>query len=109
MSAQRIANKSAAVLLLAERHREIHRSLVKHGSVRVADLARRISVSEETIRRDLRALAAAGIASTVHGGAILRSRLTDVDHVVPPIALRGNVQQHAKNEIGIAAAARVEN
>ncbi|WP_256728869.1 substrate-binding domain-containing protein [Microbacterium oleivorans] len=45
------------------------------GSVRVADLARRLGVAELTIRRDIGYLADRGLLTRVHGGATLRSRL----------------------------------
>ena len=104
-----ITRGRAPGLLVAERQRQIRRWLVEQGSVHVADLARRIVVSEETIRRDLRALQAEGIAQTVHGGAILRTFADRDGPGVPPVDLRENVEQRAKNAIGAAAAAQVES
>jgi len=98
-----------ATLLVVERQRRLREWLVEHGSVRVTDAARRVGVSEETIRRDLRTLAADGIARTVHGGAILRERADAGGAPVPPVDLRANVEQSAKNAIGIAAAAVVRD
>src|SRR4051812_32799987 len=80
-------------LLVAERHREIGRLLIEHGSVRVSELARRIDVSAETIRRDLRALAHAGVADTVHGGAILRRSPAAAGPDRLPVDLRHNVER----------------
>jgi DeoR/GlpR family transcriptional regulator of sugar metabolism len=96
-------------LLVAQRLRKISQWLGELGSVRVADLARRVKVSEETIRRDLRALAAAGIAETVHGGAILVERSDQPRALVPPVDLRASVQHQAKTAIGEAAAAHVRD
>jgi DeoR/GlpR family transcriptional regulator of sugar metabolism len=96
-------------LLVAERHRQIRHWLAQQGSVRVTDLARRIVVSQETIRRDLRALEAEGVARTVHGGAILRAQADAEPPGVPPVDLRRNVEQRAKNAIAAAAAGYVEN
>jgi DeoR/GlpR family transcriptional regulator of sugar metabolism len=96
-------------LLVAERQRQIRHWLVERGSVRVTDLARRIAVSEETIRRDLRVLAKAGIADTVHGGAILRALTETATPAVPPVDLRQNVEQKAKNAIGATVAEYVRN
>ena len=102
-----LAKTTGDPLLVAERHREIGRLLAEHGSVRVSDLARRIDVSAETIRRDLRAFAHAGVADTVHGGAILRRTSGAAGPDRLPVDLRHNVERPAKEAIGRAAAARV--
>jgi DeoR/GlpR family transcriptional regulator of sugar metabolism len=101
--------RADTTLLVAERQRQIRRWLVERGSVRVAELAQRVRVSEETIRRDLRALAGEGIASIVHGGAIVRTFDHTGERGVPPVDRRQNVEQQAKNAIGSAAAAVVSN
>ncbi|SJN39919.1 Transcriptional repressor of the fructose operon, DeoR family [Microbacterium esteraromaticum] len=54
----------------AERHIVILELLASHGHVQVTDLANRLSVSEETIRRDLRVLERAERLSRAHGGAV---------------------------------------
>lgn len=96
-------------LLLAERHRRIRRQLEERGSVHVADLARRMGVSEETIRRDLRALAAEGTAAIVHGGAILRRLTASGEAAIPPVERRQHVEQGPKSAIGARAAACVQD
>lgn len=101
--------RSDPALLVAARLREIRRWLVEAGSVRVTDLAGRLSVSEETIRRDLRALASQGIAQTVHGGAMLRTFTDGGGPGVPSVDQRQNVEHQAKHDIGMAAAREVEN
>ena len=53
-----------------ERHELVLRRLQEVGRVEVADLALAFGVSGLTIRRDLDQLAAAGVLSRVHGGAI---------------------------------------
>ena len=54
----------------------LQRLLTKQGSVSVSDLARRMRVSEMTIRRDLEKLSAAGAVARVHGGAVAQGRLS---------------------------------
>ncbi|MBC7633357.1 DeoR/GlpR family DNA-binding transcription regulator [Aeromicrobium sp.] len=56
-------------LLLAER-------LHQHGRLSVIDLAEELSVSSETIRRDLAVLERDGLAQRVHGGAVAARPLT---------------------------------
>jgi DeoR/GlpR family transcriptional regulator of sugar metabolism len=51
------------------RHQAILEALRANESVDVGNLARRFSVTEMTVRRDLRALDRAGKLSRVHGGA----------------------------------------
>lgn len=57
--------------LLAEERREaIRRWLATEGKVRASELGERLSVSLDTVRRDLQELAAAGELRRVHGGAL---------------------------------------
>jgi DeoR/GlpR family transcriptional regulator of sugar metabolism len=60
----------ATILLLDERQAEIRRRLVSNDRVIAGDLAQEFQVSEDTIRRDLRELAAAGQCIRVYGGAL---------------------------------------
>ena len=53
----------SATLLLKQRHALIQQQLHADGRVLALDLARQLDVSEDTIRRDLREMAAAGRAS----------------------------------------------
>lgn len=57
-------------MLTEERQGLIVRLLTAEGAVGVADLARRLKVSRETIRRDLNRLAASGALRTTRGGAL---------------------------------------
>ncbi|MBT2339935.1 MULTISPECIES: DeoR/GlpR family DNA-binding transcription regulator [Pseudomonas] len=54
-----------------ERQQLISERLARYGRVIAADLASEFNVSEHSIRRDLGALAAAGVCKRVYGGAIL--------------------------------------
>lgn len=54
----------------AERQEDIQVLLQEHGHLTVAELAQHFGVSEMTIRRDLKALAALGLIQREHGGAL---------------------------------------
>ncbi|MFC3687998.1 DeoR/GlpR family DNA-binding transcription regulator [Aquipuribacter hungaricus] len=80
-----------------ERQDRILSGLKEHGRVEVAGLAVALGVSEDTVRRDLRALAAAGHVQKTHGGAVA---------VDPARASWADRQDLAVDEkAGIAAAA----
>ena len=57
-------------LLLRERQGIIRKRLAEEGRVIAADLAQEFRISEDTIRRDLREMAAAGFCRRVYGGAL---------------------------------------
>jgi len=63
-------SRTGVNLLPPQRHREILASMETNGSVRVTHLARRMGVTEETIRRDLEKLGADGQLVRIHGGAV---------------------------------------
>lgn len=52
------------------RRRQITALVREHGSVRAADLRDMFGVTDETIRRDLNALAESGVLRRLHGGAV---------------------------------------
>lgn len=55
---------------VAQRRNEIANATVAHGHSSVAELAAKFDVTQETIRRDLKALEAENLVHRVHGGAI---------------------------------------
>lgn len=57
-------------LLLHERQGIIRKRLADEGRVIATDLAQEFQISEDTIRRDLREMAAAGLCKRVYGGAL---------------------------------------
>lgn len=57
-------------MLAPTRHEAILDSLADHGTVATAELAERLGVSVDTVRRDLLELEAAGQLRRVHGGAV---------------------------------------
>jgi DeoR/GlpR family transcriptional regulator of sugar metabolism len=86
-----------------ERQRAIEDQLKEAGRVEVAALAVAYNVSEDSIRRDLQALAAKGLVQKTHGGAIaLQPGALSMDQ-------RLEVRTNAKDAIASAAAARVES
>lgn len=66
-----------------ERQQVIALLAQERGRVGVADLARRFSVTPETVRRDLEVLSAAGTIDRVHGGAVPAGRLRLMEAAVP--------------------------
>jgi DeoR/GlpR family transcriptional regulator of sugar metabolism len=60
-------------MMTEERRRSIVQTLQREGKVLASELSKNLNVSEDTIRRDLRELAAVGVLQRVHGGALPRS------------------------------------
>lgn len=81
-----------------ERHQRIIGELDVVGRVSVTTLSHVLDVTAETIRRDLDALEAAGALRRVHGGAVRRSSLTELD-----LAERSRRNSPAKRAIADAA------
>jgi DeoR family fructose operon transcriptional repressor len=73
-----------------ERHQQILDTARSRGRVEVAGLARELSVTPETVRRDLTALERRGVLRRVHGGAIAVERL--------------GIERHVADRVGSAAA-----
>jgi DeoR/GlpR family transcriptional regulator of sugar metabolism len=86
------------IALKEERHQQILELLGSEGRVLAADLSSRYSVSEDTIRRDLRELARSGRIQRVHGGALPR-RAEAV-----PFVSRQQIDIESKTGIARAAA-----
>jgi len=84
-------------MLTAERRQVILTRLERDGKVVASELVATLGVSEDTVRRDLRELAAGGHVQRVHGGAL------------PPasnagsFAQRLNISQEAKAHLAEAA------
>lgn len=79
-----------------ERQGRIIDRLRRHGRVIAADLAVEFRVSEDSIRRDLRELAARGLCKRVYGGALLMTES-------PPLAERR--REHVEQKRRLAALA----
>lgn len=86
----------------AERQQRIAAELRERGRVEVAELASAYGVSEDTVRRDLRQLAARGLVQKTHGGAVA------LQATLLPTAQRASVLTGPKRAIARAAARHVE-
>ncbi|WP_413197188.1 DeoR/GlpR family DNA-binding transcription regulator [Pararobbsia alpina] len=95
--------KSAPDGALADHRRElILETLAEGGQCRVSDLAKRFSLSEMTVRRDLQVLEAQGLLRRVHGGAVLVN--PDIEYPI-----RAREGQSQKHRIGRCAAGLIRN
>ncbi|WP_375386320.1 DeoR/GlpR family DNA-binding transcription regulator [uncultured Microbacterium sp.] len=92
-------------MLAAERRRKIADLVSSAGAVSTEDLATRLDVSAETIRRDLLALEEDGRIARVHGGATVTTR-SEVSFE-PSFDVRSAVSPERKQRIAQTAAALV--
>ena len=88
-------------MLVAERRDLLLRRLDRDGKLVARDLAAELGVSEDSVRRDLRDLAAAGLCQRVYGGAVPASRAL-VDY-----AARASVEPESKQRVAARAAALI--
>src|SRR5438552_7727773 len=88
-------------MLTDQRKRRILERLRRDGQVVAKDLSAAFGSSEDTIRRDLRELAASGLLLRVHGGALPASP------AVADLPARRSMATDAKAAIGRAAAGLV--
>jgi DeoR/GlpR family transcriptional regulator of sugar metabolism len=92
----------------AERLQHLQRKLVERGRISVSEESALFAVSDETIRRDIKALAEGGMADAVFGGAVLRQNSGLAALGILPVDEREKVEHAAKNAIGIMAADHVK-
>src|SRR5262245_43184403 len=90
------SDASGDATLPRERQDRIVERLRRHGRVIAADLAVEFRVSEDSIRRDLRDLAARGLCKRVYGGALLMTNAA-------PLAERR--REHVERKRALAAVA----
>jgi DeoR/GlpR family transcriptional regulator of sugar metabolism len=90
-------------MLTRQRKAHILELLRRDGQIVARALSRDLQLSEDTIRRDLRELAAAGLLQRVHGGALPASP------ALADFAGRRQVAADGKAAIGKAAAAMVQD
>jgi len=88
------------VPLKEERLHRILETIRENGLATVTELSRRFGVSDVTIRRDLRELAARGLLRRAHGGAVLATPTPPE----PPVIQRMQQGRNGKERIGYAAA-----
>jgi DeoR/GlpR family transcriptional regulator of sugar metabolism len=89
-------------MLTKQRKAYILKILGEHGEVIAKDISEELELSEDTIRRDLRELAAEGKLQRVHGGALPASP------AVGDFAVRQQIAPDGKVAVGRAAAALVK-
>ena len=89
-------------MLTSQRKQKILELLRRDGQVIAKDLSQELSLSEDTIRRDLRELAAEGLLQRVHGGALPASP------ALGNFAARLHIATDEKSMIGRAAAKMVQ-
>lgn len=91
-------------MLKIERQNLIEQEIRKAGYVLVPDLSEELNCSEETIRRDLREMEAAGKLVRTHGGAYLVEKY-DKGY---PIELRRSYLQHTKERMAEVAVREIQ-
>ncbi|MDR5662884.1 DeoR/GlpR family DNA-binding transcription regulator [Burkholderia cenocepacia] len=85
-------------MLTTQRKKAILDALARDGQVLAAELSVQFGVSEDTVRRDLRELAAEGLLQRVHGGALPASP------AIAPFAQREALEAAEKQRIARRAA-----
>jgi DeoR family transcriptional regulator, glycerol-3-phosphate regulon repressor len=91
-------------MLTSQRERAILEHLTETGSARIDTLARALDVTDETVRRNVRRLEAAGMVTKVHGGVHLRDWRNE-----PSFAQRYVQNSGAKRRIAAAVADMVQD
>ena len=89
-------------MLSEQRKTHLLALLERDGRVVAKEVAAELAVSEDSIRRDLRELADAGLARRVYGGAL------PVEATEPPFADRTGVEPVSKARVAGAALSLVE-
>ena len=87
---------------LSFRHKEILNSARDTGRVSVEGLAAQLSVTPQTVRRDLNYLCDHGQLTRVHGGAVLESSVANMAY-----AARRSIAAEEKEAIGVLCAAAI--
>ena len=95
-------NRASPFMLTRERKLHIQSVLARDGRVVAKVLGEELGLSEDTIRRDLRELAAAGLLQRVHGGALPSSP------AMGNLSAREQLRTSSKSRIGRAAARLVQ-
>ncbi len=88
-------------MLALTRKNQIHEIILEQKSVTVSELAKKFSVTEETIRRDLKALEEAGVLTRTYGGAYIQNGVVnEIQLSIRETALVPNKQTIAKRCAG---------
>ncbi|MFK3663358.1 DeoR/GlpR family DNA-binding transcription regulator [Scandinavium sp. NPDC088450] len=89
-------------MLASQRKQQILAILAEEKQVHSGELSQRFGLSEDSIRRDLRELAAEGLLQRVHGGAL------PVSAAIAPLETRKNVQIGSKRAIAQKAVSLIQ-
>jgi len=89
-------------MLTSQRKALIAQRLSRDGEIVAKTLAAELDLSEDTIRRDLREMAAEGLLKRVHGGAL------PLAPALPDFAARQMLAADEKTALGARAAAMIE-
>ncbi len=84
-------------MLAAERHALLLTRLARDGKLVAKDIATELHLSPDSIRRDLRELAAAGLCQRVYGGAL------PVSAAIADYATRAGIEVASKDQLAQAA------
>ena len=91
-------------MLRSARQATILKALGQQGACKVNELAEQLAVSDETIRRDVKAMAGKGLVERVHGGVMLPHALSE-----PAFQKRMGRNAEEKQRIARLAAAQIRN
>jgi len=89
-------------MLVSERRELLLERLRREGKLVARDLAAELGISEDSVRRDLRDLAAAGLCQRVYGGAVPVSR------ALADYATRASVEPESKHLVAARAVELIE-
>ncbi|OON82858.1 DeoR/GlpR family DNA-binding transcription regulator [Streptomyces tsukubensis] len=91
-------------MLPTERHRRISTAVERSGTISTEELAERLAVSAETVRRDLAQMERQGLLVRVRGGAATSAAVPGLSGEEAPFTERSASSPRAKTAIGRAAA-----
>jgi len=89
-------------MLASQRKQQILQILAEKKQVLSSELSQRFGLSEDSIRRDLRELAAEGLVQRVHGGAL------PVSAALAPFEVRKSVQINSKRAVAKRAVSLIQ-
>lgn len=90
-------------MLAIDRQRKILSLLQQHGTIRTADTAETLGVTDETVRKDFELLEKRGELLKIHGGASLQTKIRED----LPFTQRQGVRREEKQAIAKLAASRI--
>ncbi len=93
-------------MMMKERHRRIIEEIRECPDISVKELARKLYVSEPTVRRDLTVLHDKGIVTKMYGGAMLN---TEIGFAEIPFSMREKEKSAVKSEMARRAAELIED